>query len=46
MYTGVHSDVCQESYSFELFELPLDVPLVREKNQGYMTCVSLCIHLI
>ena len=28
MYTGVHSD--RESYSFELFDLPLDVPLVRK----------------
>ena len=36
MYTGVHSDVSWESYSFELFDLPLDVPLVREINQGYM----------
>jgi len=30
MYTGVHSDVSQESYSFELFDLPLDVSLVRK----------------
>ena len=36
MYTGVHSDVSRESYSFELFDLPLDVPLVREINQGYV----------
>ena len=29
MYTGVHSNVSQESYFFELFDLriPLDVPL-------------------
>ena len=32
MYTGVHSDLSWESYSFELFDLPLDVPLVWEKN--------------
>ena len=30
MYTGVHLDVSWESYSFELFDLPLDVPLVWE----------------
>ena len=46
MYTGVHSDVSRESYSFELFDLPLDVPLVREINQGYMAYVSLWIPLI
>ena len=46
MYTGVHSDVSQEIYFFELFDLPLDVPLVREINQGYMTYVSLWIPLI
>ena len=46
MYTSVHSDVSQESYSFELFDLPLDVPLVRELNQGYMAYVSLRIPLI
>jgi len=28
MYTGVHSDVSQEIYSFELFDPPLDVSLV------------------
>ena len=28
MYTSVHSDVSWKSYSFELFDLPLDVPLV------------------
>ena len=33
MYTGVHSDVSRESYFFELFDLPLDVPLVREKTR-------------
>ena len=36
MYTDVHLDVSRESYSIELFDLPLDVPLVREINQGYM----------
>ena len=46
MYTGVHSDVSRESYSFEHFDLPLDVPLVREINQGYMAYVSLWIPLI
>ena len=46
MYTGVHSDVSRESYSFELFDLSLDVSLVREINQGYMAYVSLWIPLI
>ena len=46
MYTGVHSDVSWESYSFELFDLPLDVPLVRKINQGHMAYVSLWIPLI
>ena len=46
MYTGVHLSVSQESYSFELFDLPLDVPLVWEINQGYMAYVSLWILLI
>ena len=46
MYTSVHSDVSREGYSFELFDLPLDVPLVREINQGYMVYVSLWIPLI
>ena len=46
MYTGVHSDVSREGYSFELFDLPLDVPLVREINLGYMAYVSLWIPLI
>ena len=41
MYTGVHSDVSLKSYSFELFDLPLDVPLVREINQGYMTYIPM-----
>jgi len=27
-FPGIHSDVPWESYSFELFDLPLDVPLV------------------
>ena len=31
---------------FELFDLPLDVPLVWEINQGYMAYVSLWIPLI
>ena len=46
MYTGVHSDVSWESYFFELFDLPLDVPLVEEINLGYMAYVSLWIPLI
>ena len=41
MYTSVHSDVSQESYSFELFDLPLNVPFVREITQGYMAYVFL-----
>ena len=36
MYTGVHSDASWESYSFELFGLTSDVPLVREINQECM----------
>jgi len=43
MYTGVHSDASRESYSFELFDLPLDVSLVK---QEYMAYVSLWIPLI
>jgi len=27
-FPGIHSDVPRESYSFEPFDLPLDVPLV------------------
>ena len=46
MYTSVHSDVSQESSSFELFDLPSDVALEREINQGYMAYVSLWIPLI
>ena len=42
MYTDANSDVSRESYSFELFDLPLDVPLLRE---GYMAYVSLWIPL-
>ena len=46
MYTSVHSDVSRESSSFELFNLPLDVPLERKINQGYMAYVyGLCIHM-
>ena len=42
MYTSVHSNVSWESYSFELFDLPLDVSLVKEINQGHEsgTCNS------
>ena len=46
MYTSVHSDAFWESYSFELFDLSLDVPLVSEINQRYMAYVSLWIPLI
>ena len=46
MYTSVHSDVSRQSYFFELFDLPLDAPLVREINQGYMAYVSIWITLI
>ena len=46
MYTSVHSDVSQESYSFDLLYLPLDVPFVWVINQGYMAYVSLWIPLI
>ena len=41
MYTSVHLDVSWESYSFELFDLPLDVPLVKGINQGiHGLCIS------
>ena len=43
MYTIVHSDVFRESYSFEFFDLPLNVPLVWEINWEYMAYVSLWI---
>ena len=43
MYTSVHSDVYRESYSFEIFDLPLDVPLVKEINQGYMAYVCISV---
>ena len=33
MYTGVHSDVARESYSFDLFDMPLDVPLECKKTR-------------
>ena len=46
MYISVHSDVSGESYAFELFDLPLDVPLVYEINKGYMAYVSLWIPFI
>ena len=47
MYTSLHSDVSQESYSFELFDdLSLDVPLICKINQGYMAYVSQWIPLI
>ena len=39
MYTGVHSDVSRESYFFELFDLPLDVHLVREKTGIHCLCI-------
>ena len=46
IHPGVHSDVSRESYSFEFFDLPLDVPLVMEINQGCMAYVSVWIPLI
>ena len=36
MYIDVDSDVSWKNYSFELFDLLLDVPLVWEINQEYM----------
>ena len=45
MYIGVPSDVARESYSFDLFDMPLDIPL-ECKKQGYMAYVSLWIPLI
>ena len=39
-------DISRESYFIELFDLPLDVNLVRQINQGFMAYVSLWIPLI
>ena len=33
MYTGVHTNVSQESYSFELFDPPLDASLIGMENK-------------
>ena len=38
MYTSVHLDVSLESYYFELFDLPLDVPL--KFNTACRECLS------
>ena len=46
MYLDAHRCTFRESYSLELFDLSLDVPLIRETNQGYMAYVSLWIPLI
>ena len=34
MYASVHSDVSRESYSFEPFDLPLDVPFGKGSKPG------------
>ena len=39
MYTSVHSDVARESYSFELFGLPLDVLLECKKAGIHGLCI-------
>ena len=39
MYTGVHSDVARESYSFDLFDMPLDVPLKCKKVGIHGLCI-------
>ena len=44
MYTSVHSDVAWESYSFDLFDMPLDIPLdipleCKKKTGIYGLCV-------
>ena len=31
MYTGIHLDVAWESYSFDLFDMPLDISLEYKK---------------
>ena len=46
MNTSVHLNVPPKSYSFELLDLLLEVPLVKEINQGYMAYVSQWIPLI
>ena len=47
MYTGVHSDVAWESYSFDLFDVPLHIPLECNKRRDIaMAYVSLWIPLI
>ena len=38
MYTGVDSDVARESYSFDLFDMPLDVPLECKKAGIHGLC--------
>ena len=37
MYTGVHSDASQKSYSFELFDLSLDVAITRDTCMAYVS---------
>ena len=32
MYTGVHSDAAWESYSSDLFDIPLNIPLECKKS--------------
>jgi len=39
MYTSIHSNVSWESYSFELFDLRLDVSLVKSKAGMHGLCI-------
>ena len=41
MYTGVdvHSDVARESYSFDLFDVPLHIPLECKKAGIFGLCI-------
>ena len=39
MYTGVHSDVARESNSFDLFDVPLHIPLECKKAGIYGLCI-------
>ena len=39
MYTGVHSDAARESYSFDLFDVLLYIPLECKKAGIYGLCI-------
>ena len=41
MYTGVHSDVARESFSIDLFDTPLDIPLEYKKAGIHGLCIPM-----